>query len=76
VNPVFTQLAQGQLTAAETITVELIEANEAPAVIIVKWPSKPSVFHPRRFPGAAAALARLFAEAATRLGGIKSRRPL
>jgi hypothetical protein len=41
--------------------VELIEANETPAVIIVKWPSKPSVFHPRRFPGAADSAARLIA---------------
>jgi hypothetical protein len=45
-----TELASGQLTATETITVELIEANETPAVVIVTWPSKPSVFHPRRFP--------------------------
>jgi hypothetical protein len=48
-----TELAFAQLTATETITVELIEADQTPAVIIVRWPSKPSVFHPRRFPGVA-----------------------
>jgi hypothetical protein len=26
--------------------VELIEADQTPAVIMVRWPSKPSVFHP------------------------------
>ena len=56
-----TELATGQITATETITVELIEANETPAVVIIRWPARPSVLHPRRFPDAAAVLARLFA---------------
>ena len=62
-----TELATGQITATETITVELIEANETPAVVIIRWPARPSVLHPRRFPDAAAVLARLFATAATEL---------
>ena len=45
-----TQLASGAITAADTITVELIEADETPAVVIVRWPVKPIVLHPRRFP--------------------------
>jgi hypothetical protein len=36
-----TELASGQFTSTETITVELIEADETPAVIIVRWPSNP-----------------------------------
>ena len=71
-----TELASGQISSTETIIVELIEANETPAVVIVRWPSKPSVFHPRRFPDAAAMVARLFAEAATRLAAIKRERRL
>jgi hypothetical protein len=71
-----TPLASGQLTATETITVELIEANETPAVITVRWPSKPSVFHPRRFPNAADSAARVFAAAAVRLAAIKRERRL
>jgi hypothetical protein len=51
--------------------VELIEANETPAVVIVKWPSKATVVHPHRFPDLAAMIVRLFAEAATRLAAIK-----
>jgi hypothetical protein len=34
----------GQLTATDTITIELIEADKTPAVVIVKWPVKPTVF--------------------------------
>ena len=71
-----TQLTSGAITAVDTITVELIEADETPAVIIVRWPVKPTVLHPRRFPDTAAVIARLFAEATTRLARIKARRRL
>ena len=52
-----TELATAQLTSTETITIELIEADQTPAVVIVRWPSKPSVFHSRRFTDTAAAAA-------------------
>jgi hypothetical protein len=71
-----TELATSQITSTETITVELIETDETPAVVIVRWPAKPSVFHPRRFPDDAAVIARMFAEAHTALAGIKARRRL
>jgi hypothetical protein len=71
-----TELATGQITSTETIIAELIEADEAPAVVIVRWPAKPAVFHPRRFPDVAAMVARLFAEAATRFAAIKRERRL
>ena len=71
-----TPLASNQITASDTITVELIEADETPAVVIVSWPVKPTVLHPRRFPDAAATIARLFAEAHTALAAIKTRRRL
>jgi hypothetical protein len=66
-----TELASGQLTSTESITVELIEPDETPAVVIVRWPSKANVIHPRRFPDVAALVARMFAEAATQLAAIK-----
>jgi hypothetical protein len=71
-----TVLAHGQDTPTETIIVELLEADQTPAVIIVRWPNKPSVFHPRRFPGAADSAARVFAAAAVRLAAIKRERRL
>ena len=70
------ELASNQVNGHDTITVELIEADEAPAVVIIRWPSKPSVIHPHRFPDTAATVARLFAEAATALASIKARRRL
>ena len=45
-----TVLAEGQITPSDAIIVELVEADETPAVIIVRWPAKPTVFHPRPFP--------------------------
>jgi hypothetical protein len=68
-----TELASGQITAVDSIVVELIEADETPAVVIIRWPDKPTVLHPRRFTDTAAGIARLFAEAATRLSQIRAR---
>jgi len=45
-----TPLATAQLSATDTLTIELIEADETPAVVIVRWAAKPTVCHPRRFP--------------------------
>ena len=71
-----TQLATGQITATDAITLELIETDTNPSVVIVRWPDKPTVLHPRRFPDAAAMIARLFAEAHTVLASIKVGRRL
>jgi hypothetical protein len=37
-------LVAGQLTGAETLTVELVEAGEN-SVVIVKWPAKRTITH-------------------------------
>lgn len=71
-----TELASSQITAVDIITVELVEADETPTVVIIKWPAKATVLHPRRFPDTAAALARLFSTAHTELARIKARRRL
>jgi hypothetical protein len=71
-----TQLASGAITATDTITIELVEADETPAVIIVGWPAKPTVLHPRRFPEAASIIVRLFSEAHIALAAIRAGRPL
>jgi hypothetical protein len=44
-----TELASGAITAVDTVTIELGEADEAPAIVIVTWPAKATVFHRRRF---------------------------
>ena len=71
-----TELASGQITAVDTLTIELIKANETPAVVIIRWPAKPSVLHPRLFPVAADAAARTFATAVVRLAQIRRDRKL
>jgi hypothetical protein len=71
-----TELASGAITAADNLTIELVEADETPAVVIARWPAKPSVIDPRRFPDTAAIVARLFAEASTALAAIKASRRL
>ena len=48
-----TGLTSGAITAVYTVTIELVEADENPAVVIVRWPAKPTVFHPRSFPSGA-----------------------
>jgi hypothetical protein len=71
-----TQLASAQLTAVDVLTIELVETSEHPTVVIVRWPDKPSVIHPRRFPDAAATIAQLFARAHVVLAAIKTERKL
>jgi hypothetical protein len=63
-----TTLAEGQLTAVGTITIELVEADETSAVVIIRWPHKPCIIHPRRFPAAADNAARIIAAAAVCCG--------
>jgi hypothetical protein len=70
------QLAFGQLNGADSIRVELVVADETPAVVIVTWPAKPTVCHPRRFPDVAAMVARLFASASTAVSRINARKRL
>jgi hypothetical protein len=39
-----TELASGAITAVDTVTSELGEAVETPAIVIVRWPAKATVF--------------------------------
>jgi hypothetical protein len=71
-----TELASASINGHDTITVEFIEADQTPAVVIVRWPSKATVFHPRRFPFAADTAARIFAAAVIRLAQIRRERKL
>jgi hypothetical protein len=71
-----TVLANGHINGADSITVELVEPDETPAAVLVKWPAKPTVLHPHRFPDTAALVVRMFSEAHIALAAIKARRPL
>jgi hypothetical protein len=71
-----TLLAEVQITAFTMISVELVKANETPAVVVITWPGKATTLHPRLFPDVAAQIARAFAQAATELASIRARRRL
>ena len=66
-----TPLASAQMNH-DTISIELLEPADLPAMVRVVWPPQPTVIDPKRFPDTAATIARLFAEAATRLASIKA----
>jgi hypothetical protein len=67
-----TELASGQVTSTATLTVVLVQAEQASAVVIVKWPDKPTVLHPRKLAEAMAAACRVLANASTELSRIKA----
>ena len=71
-----TQLASAQLTAVDVLTIELVETSEHPTVVIVRWPDKPTVMHPRRFPSGANTAAAAFAAAIVKLAHIRRERKL
>jgi hypothetical protein len=74
--PDITDLAHGPIIGADELSVQLIQPDGLPAVVRITWPPQPSVVPTVRFPETAAAIARLFATAATALAGIKARRRL
>ena len=53
-----TVLAEGLINGHDTVTVELVQADETPAVVIISRPNKPTVLHPQRFPDTAAVVTR------------------
>jgi hypothetical protein len=56
-----TELASSQINAADTLALELVEADETPAVVIIRWPVKATVLHPYRFSAVADVAARTIA---------------
>jgi hypothetical protein len=70
------QLATGQIIAVDTLIIELGEADETPAVVIIRWPVGPTVLHPRRFPSGADAAVRAFAAALVAMAQIRTDRRL
>ena len=67
-----TPLASGQVTAADTLSVELVETIETPTVVLLRWPAAPSVTDPDKFPTVAGAVVAVLAEARATLSKIKA----
>lgn len=70
-----TELASGQITEAETITIELVEADDT-AAVVVKWPARPTVCTPSGYEQLLASATRLLANAALELAVIRHDRGL
>jgi hypothetical protein len=71
-----TQLARGKITNADTLTIELIQPLELPAVIRIHWPDKPSICPPTQFDQAVAAAMRILSNAVVELAAIRVWRKL
>ncbi len=56
-----TPLAAGQINASDQLVIELVQADDAPAAILIRWPDQPTVSPPTRFDATAAAVMRLLA---------------
>jgi hypothetical protein len=67
-----TILARGVVTDSDELVVELIKPDNAPQMILVRWPDHPTMISPRRFADTASAIARLFARASTELARIRA----
>ena len=67
-----TPLASGQVTAADTLTIELVKPLDMPAVVIIRWPAQPSITDPRTFSPTASAAMRILATAVTQLAAIRA----
>jgi hypothetical protein len=62
-----TELASGQITNSDAITVILSSPDDMPASVIIHWPTKPSVLDPREYASAADAAVKVFAAAVVKL---------
>ena len=67
-----TELASGQINASDSISIELVEAEETPAVVLLRWPPQPSVATPVRFGATASAVTAMLAAATARLAAIRA----
>ena len=66
-----TMLAVGQITAADEMSIELVEPSGSPAVILLHWPLAPSVTEPGRLGATCDSIMRVLAAAVAKLAEIR-----
>jgi hypothetical protein len=66
-----TQLAAGQLTNADAITIVLSEPDNIPASVVIHWPTKPTALDPRAFSPAADIAVKTLAAAVVALARVR-----
>jgi len=67
-------LAEGDITPAAKLTVELVDTKDMPQTILIRWPVKPTLVSPRRYDEIASRAMRLLANASTELAARKARK--
>jgi hypothetical protein len=67
-----TILSTGPINGADTITIELIQPADMPAVVRIVWPTAPTITPPARYLEVASTAMRLLAEASTTLARIRA----
>jgi hypothetical protein len=70
-----TTLASGRITPSDTLSIELHQPLDTPAVVMVVWPTKPSITAatPKALAALAAAMVRTLAEAQAELVKVRNR---
>ena len=65
-------LAEGAITRADRLSVQLVRPSDSPSVVLLVWPAAPTVTHasPKALANIAAAIVRLMAEAQAQLATI------
>ena len=58
-----TELARGDINAADELFVELIKPADMPAMIRITWPPQPTIMQPRRFAEIASEAMRILGRA-------------
>ena len=71
-----TQLSSGLINRDDRLTVELVEPPGSPAVIILRWPQKPSITTPDAYSNVAAACMQVLSAAIIELAAIRTQRRL
>ena len=66
-------LASGQITTADRLSVELVQAIETPAAILIRWPAAATVCDLQRFPATALAVIAVMDQAMMRLAAMEPR---
>jgi hypothetical protein len=69
-----TVLAAGHITAADELSIQLIEPAGSPSVIMIVWPTKATPVRPNAYADCAAKIMRVVARASIELAAIKARR--
>jgi hypothetical protein len=68
------ELARGAITAADELSIQLIEPAGSPSVIMIVWPDQATVVRPTQYTATAAEIMKILAYASTRYAQTRAQR--